>query len=228
MLPTAPLPMGFDRRQSWPRAPSLRHRIGVGATYTSMGSERPAEALRRSVREPEAFAGFYTEHAHPLLSYFARRVLDPELALDLTAESFAQAYLARARFRGSTDSEAAGWLYGIARRQLALYFRKKKVERRALLRLGIQVPILDEEQEVRLVELAELDELRAALRPELERLSSAQRAALRLRVVEELPYPEVAKRLGISEHAARARVARGLKALAAALDRIPSLKEAST
>jgi RNA polymerase sigma-70 factor (ECF subfamily) len=41
---------------------------------------------------------------------------------------------------------------------------------------------------------------------------------VRLRVVDELPYPDVAARLGISEQAARARVSRALRALAGALD----------
>jgi RNA polymerase sigma factor (sigma-70 family) len=187
--------------------------------------ETSAEALQRSAREPEAFARLYREHAEALLAYLARRTYDPDVALDLTAESFAQAFVGRARFRGSTDAEAVAWLYGIARRQLALYFRKGKVGRRALARLGIEVPRFDEEEQSRLRELAELHDLRAALRVELERLSPAQQDALRLRVVEELPYREVAARLSISEGAARARVARGLKALAAALDRNPQLKE---
>ena len=41
---------------------------------------------------------------------------------------------------------------------------------------------------------------------------------MRLRVVDELGYPAIATRLGISEQAARARVSRGLRALAGALD----------
>jgi RNA polymerase sigma factor (sigma-70 family) len=187
--------------------------------------ETSAEALRRSVREPDAFARFYRKHAETLLAYLARRIYDADVALDLTAETFAQAYLGRGRFRGLTDAEAAAWLYGIARRQLALYFRRGAVERRALRRLGIEVPRFDEEQQARLKELAEFDDLRVALRIELERLSPAQQDALRLRVIEELPYPQVATRLCISEGAARARVARGLKALAAALDRNPLPKE---
>ena len=190
-----------------------------------MNGENPAKALRRSVQEPEAFAQFYRRHAEALLTYLARRVHDADLALELAAESFAQAYVGRARFRGSTDAEAAAWLYGIARRQLALYFRKGNVERRALQRLRIAVPRFDEEQRARVAELAELGDLRAALRIELERLSRAQREALRLRVVEELPYTEVARRLEISEGAARARVARGLKALAAAMDSNSLIKE---
>jgi RNA polymerase sigma factor (sigma-70 family) len=190
-----------------------------------MQGEPSAEALRRSAREPEAFGRFYQEHVDALLAYLARRVYDIDIALDLTAESFAQAYLGRSRFRGRTDSEAAAWLYGIARRQLALYFRRSEVELRALRRLGLKAPRLDEQEETRLKELVELDDLRAAVRTELERLSVAQRDALRLRIVDELPYAEVALRLRISEQAARARVARGLKSLAAALDRRPLLKE---
>jgi RNA polymerase sigma factor (sigma-70 family) len=176
------------------------------------------ESRRRSRR-------FYEEHAESLLAYVMRRVWDVDVALDLTAESFAQSYLSRRRFRGSTDAEAAGWLYGIARRQLALYFRRSAVEKRARQRLGLQAPRFGDEEEARLRDLAEPDGLRAAVRLELERLSAAQREALQMRVVDELPYTDVADSLGISQQAARARVARGLKALAAALDRQPSLKE---
>jgi RNA polymerase sigma-70 factor (ECF subfamily) len=190
-----------------------------------MNDDSSAQALRRSRREPEAFARFYEEHAESLLAYVMRRVWDVDVALDLTAESFAQAYLSRRRFRGSTEAEAAGWLYGIAKRQLALYFRRSAVEKRALQRLGLQAPRFDEEEEARLRDLAEPDDLRAVVRLELDRLSAGQRQALQLRVVDELPYTDVADSLGISQQAARARVARGLKALAAALDRQPSLKE---
>jgi RNA polymerase sigma-70 factor (ECF subfamily) len=190
-----------------------------------MTSSKSTGALQRSAREPEAFAHFYEEHVESLLAYLARRVYDADVALDLAHETFAQAYLARQRFRGSTDAEAAAWLYGIARRLLARYFRRSAVELRALRRLGLQAPRLDDAEEARLRDVADLDQLRAALRPELERLSREQRDALRLRVVDELPYSAVALRLGISEQAARARVSRGLKVLARALDNHPVLKE---
>jgi DNA-directed RNA polymerase specialized sigma24 family protein len=47
----------------------------------------------------------------------------------------------------------------------------------------------------------------------LSALSSGQQQALRLRVVEERPYQEVASLLGITEPTARGRAARGLRAL---------------
>lgn len=181
-------------------------------------SESSAQALRRSRREPEAFVGFYRAHVDALLRYMVRRVCDAEAALDLTAESFAQAYIARRRFRGQTEEEAVAWLYRIAQRQLARYYRRAKTERRALRRLGIEPPRLDDERQARIEELAESEGAREAVRRELTRLSPAKREAVELRVVEELPYAEVARRLEISEGTARVRVTRGLKTLALALD----------
>lgn len=192
-----------------------------------MGSVSTVDALRRSLTEPEAFAAFYDHHVEALLAYLTRRVFDPEVAIDLTAESFAQAYVARWRFRGSTDEAATAWLYRIAERQLSRYVRRGIAERKALKRLGLERPSLDEDQRARIEELAELADLRDVLRMELRHLSQAHRDALRLRVVEELPYWEVARRLGISEQAARARVSRGLRALASALNRKSLPKEIS-
>ena len=99
------------------------------------------------------------------------------------------------------------------------------MQRRAIKRLGLQVPQITESEEARILELAELDPLRAAVRSELAKLSAAQQEALQLRVVDDLAYEEVAKRLDITEQAARARVARGLRVLADALDRHESRME---
>lgn len=182
--------------------------------------------LRRSVREPELFADFYRDHVEALLGFFARRVYDPQVALDLAAETFAQAFISRDRFRGSTEEQASAWLYRIARRQLSRFFRRAQVERRGLERLGIEPPQLDDEQQARVEELADIEGLRGVIRGELGRLSHVQRQAVELRIVEELPYAELARRLDISEGTARVRVNRGLKALASALDNYPHVKEA--
>jgi RNA polymerase sigma factor (sigma-70 family) len=191
-----------------------------------MTDSSAAETLRRSAGEPEAFADFYRGQFDPVLAFLARRVYDPEVALELTAESFAQAYLARSRFRGTSDAEAEAWIFRIARRQLARYFRNGDVQLRAMERLQIDLPVLDDERSAGIEELAELDGLRSALRNELARVSRSQREALWLRIVEEMPYAEVAQRLEISEQAARARVSRGLKSLSSALEGNPAVNEA--
>lgn len=187
--------------------------------------EAIASNLRASAESPTRYATFYKEHVGQVHRYFARRVFDQDAALDLTAETFAQAYVSRGRFRGQTDGEAVAWLFGIATRQLALFLRRKRVEKRALERLGIEVPELDDDDRTRLEELSGLSELRSAVRRGLGELSDAQRQAVQLRVVDELPYREVAERLSISEGAARVRVMRALRALGVLLDPSKAAKE---
>jgi len=67
--------------------------------------QNPAQMLRRSTSEPEVFAEFYKQHFERVLAYLARRVCDADLALELTAETFAQAYMARGRFRADRRAE---------------------------------------------------------------------------------------------------------------------------
>lgn len=177
-----------------------------------------ASSLTRARREPSAFGGFYAAQSRDLLAFFARRTFDVEVARDLTAETFAQAFEHRRRFRGSTDAEASGWLFGIARHQLSRYARKGVVERRAIERLSIQLPAVSEEDYGRIAELAGLAQLRDRVAAGFGELSDDQRDALRLRVIDERPYAEVALALGISEQTARARVSRALRSLADAID----------
>jgi RNA polymerase sigma factor (sigma-70 family) len=170
------------------------------------------------MQDLDAFAALYRREAQTVLVFVARRTLDPELALDLTAETFAQAFRGRRVFRGSTEMEERAWLFTIARRQISRYHRRGTVERRALDALGAQMPEVHEDDLREIEEAAGLDALRATLGDELARLNDGQRAALQLRVVEERSYPEVADALGVSEQTARARVSRGLRALARALE----------
>ena len=163
-------------------------------------------------------AALYAAHRERLLAFFVRRTADTEIALDLWAETFAQAVANRHRFRGGTDDESAAWLYGIAQRQLAAYLRRGYAEKRAMQRLGLERPPLDPELEAELERVADLAELRRTVGGALTTLSHETRSAVELRIVRELPYAEIASRLAISEQAARARVSRGLRALAVVLE----------
>lgn len=160
---------------------------------------------------------FYREHARTLLLFFTRRTFDAEAALDLTAESFAAAFASRRTFRGATDQEAGGWLFAIARRQLARYFEAGAVSQELVRRLGVETPVAAGAELERIEEMAGLGTLRAGLRDQLVALDAGQRKALWLRVVNEQPYARVAQQLGISEQAARARVSRALRALGESL-----------
>jgi len=163
-------------------------------------------------------ARLYAAHARALVAYFARRTFDPQVASELMAETFASAVADRRAFRGDGDEAAAAWLYGIARHQLSNWYRRAAVERRMLGKLGLEPPMLSDVEYERVEELAGLDELRARVASLLAQLPVEARDALRLRVLEERPYPEVAAALGIAEPAARARVSRALRGLAAELE----------
>jgi RNA polymerase sigma factor (sigma-70 family) len=180
--------------------------------------------LRAPLTTPEGFVELYRRESQLVLRFCARGVLDADAAIDLCAESFAQAFRGRQGFRGATEAEARAWLLTIARRQIARYLKKGVLDRRARDALGMQTPRLHEDEVEEIERLAALAPLRTALAEELSRLGGVQREALRLRVVEERPYPEVASSLGVTEATARARVSRGLRALAAAVE-WPSLTE---
>lgn len=178
---------------------------------------------RASPKGLEDFSGLYAMQAERVLIYLARRVLDPEVAVDLMAETFAQAFEGRRSFRGSTQEQAAAWVFGIARNQLSNYLRRGRAEQRAVTRLGMQIPPLDCADGAKIEELADLGPIRSAVTEHFERLSAEQQEAVRLRVIDEMPYPEVARRLHVSEDAARARVSRGLMRLAASIEqRVPA------
>jgi RNA polymerase sigma factor (sigma-70 family) len=168
--------------------------------------------------DAEAFSELYTREAEAVLIFLTRRTLDGETAVDLTAETFAIAMRSWVKLRGLQREQQRAWLFTVARRQFGRYLRRAKVERRAIRRLGIQVPQVEHDDLLRIERRAGLGELRTVLSRELAALTPQQREALCLRIVQERPYVEIAEQLGVSEQTARARVSRGLRRLAQALE----------
>lgn len=156
---------------------------------------------------------FFDRHADAVLGYFARRTADAQTAADLTAETFAEAFASRRRFR-DVGAPAAAWLFGIARHQFSGWVRRAAAESRARSRLGLPRIQLDDEEIERIEELADLRRVQTALTSALSQLPPDLAEAVSLRIAQELPYSDVALRLGCSEAAARVRVSRGIGRLA--------------
>jgi RNA polymerase sigma-70 factor (ECF subfamily) len=171
-----------------------------------------AELIVASRRDPTRFRELYDRRAEDLLAYFYRRVLDAEVAADLLAETFAVAFERRGRFR-DRGKPGGAWLYGIAAKELSHWYRRQAVELRAVKRLGMTVPPLDDESIARIEALVDSEAQRTAVAAALGRLPDGERTAVELRVVEELEYSEIATRLSCTEGAARVRVHRGLARL---------------
>ncbi|MCA1678540.1 MAG: sigma-70 family RNA polymerase sigma factor [Actinobacteria bacterium] len=126
--------------------------------------------------------------------------------------------VACAAARSLRGDNGAAWVWGIAHNVLRDTHRRHRAEQRALRRLGVARVALSDDEASRIEELPGLASLRGTLAGALESLNENQRDALRLRVVRELDYATVAERLGVSEATARARVSRGLRKLATAMN----------
>ena len=124
-------------------------------------------------------AALYERQREPLLLFLVRRTTDPELALDLWAETFAQAIAGQRRFRGDED-DAARWLYTIAHRQLAYYYRRGYARQRAMQKLALERPPASEDLEAALLQRAEADRVRGELTVALAQLSPKARQAVEL------------------------------------------------
>jgi RNA polymerase sigma factor (sigma-70 family) len=176
------------------------------------------ELLEASVTCPEQFVALYDRHAPGLLAFFARRTYDAQVAADLTAETFAQAFAGRASFLNPGPGAAASWLYTIARRQLGRFIKRRRVESRWRDRLGMETLQVAPDALERAEELIDLERVRDEVGAALNGLKGDLRQAVVLRVVEGRPYPEAARLAGCSEELLRQRVSRGLKRLARDLE----------
>jgi RNA polymerase sigma-70 factor (ECF subfamily) len=183
---------------------------GVGCVSRVERSD--AQLLADAGSDAAAFRDLYERYAERIHGYLLRRTGLSEVAYDLTAETFARAWQSRKQFRDASGGSAAPWLYGIARHVLLMSVRSGHLERRAMRQLGVLAHAADaDENRPEPLWLVGLDEL-------LDELPVGQREAVRLRVLDDLNYQQVAAALGTSVQAARVRVHRGLAAIRQNID----------
>jgi RNA polymerase sigma-70 factor (ECF subfamily) len=172
-----------------------------------------AELLKAASEDPQAYREFYDRYAVWIHSWFVRHTGSESASLDLTAETFAQAWHASRRFRDEAEGSGAPWLFGIARNLLRQYHKHNRIESAARERMGLPAMSAECEDYERVDERSEIGALEPLLRRAMRALPAEQRRALELRIVHGLPYDAVAGRLGCSQNAARLRVSRALRAL---------------
>ena len=181
-------------------------------------AEPPSDAqLLRDTDDPvETFAVLYRRHVDAVLRFCAARGADAETAADVTSETF----LSALRTRSSYDPrypDARLWLIAIASRKLIDGHRRTKGDRHRRDALMATAPRpTDRDRDA--YEALFADEDGAAL-DFLADLPQAQQDAIRLRVVEDREYAEIARDLGLSEPATRQHVSRGLARLRSQLGR---------
>lgn len=136
------------------------------------------ELLIATAGDPEAFGVFYRRHVRSVLAFFRRRVSSAEVALDLTAETFAAALEGSRRYELRPEP-ARGWLYGIAWNKFHEAQRQGRAEDSARRALGMAPIVLSDEGIERIEALAG-----GAALEVLETLPAGVRDAVRARVVD--------------------------------------------
>jgi RNA polymerase sigma factor (sigma-70 family) len=163
-----------------------------------------ADLIARSLAEPDVFTAVFDRHSAEILRYVYAR-LGPELAEDVTAETFLAAFWSRSRYDGAW-SDARPWLYGIAVRQIRRH-RRAEARRLRLLRSAlVDLPVEDHSD--RAVERVAAAELGPRLAAAVAALPPQDRDLLLLIAWAELSYAEVATALGTTTSAVKARLHR--------------------
>jgi RNA polymerase sigma factor (sigma-70 family) len=166
--------------------------------------------------DPEAFERFYREHVEAVQRFVARRVDDPYLAADLTADVFVAAIESARSYRHGRG-EPVAWLFGIARNVVADEWRRTAKELRTAARVRGR-ELLAEDDVAALHERIDSESSARALYRELRGLRPGEQAVLELVAVDGLSAEEAGRALGIGGVAARVRLHRGRRRLRGRLD----------
>jgi RNA polymerase sigma-70 factor (ECF subfamily) len=149
----------------------------------------------------------YRRYAADVFRFALYLSADREEAADITSETFVRAWTAPEPIRMAT---VKGYLFTIARNLYLQGLRRKK--RLVLLDAALERAIPDPGASP-LQRTEERSDLAAALAA-LQKLPEIDRAALLMRAMDELPYEEIARSLGVSLSAAKVKVHRARLALA--------------
>jgi RNA polymerase sigma-70 factor, ECF subfamily len=166
--------------------------------------------------DPDAFERFYRQHVEAVQRFVARRVDDPHLAADLTADVFVAVIESASSYRRSRG-EPVAWLYGIARNVIAGDYRRRAIELRAAARIRGR-ELVDEDDLAALHERIARESAARALYRELTRLPAGERSVLELVALDGLSVSEAGRALGVGAVAARVRLHRARRRLRSRLD----------
>jgi RNA polymerase sigma factor (sigma-70 family) len=157
--------------------------------------------------DPDAFEAFYLDHLETVRRFVARRVSDPHLAADLTADVFLAAIEAAGSYRADRGSPAA-WIVGVARNVVAAEFRSQ-LRQQQLHRRVAGRRLLDADALTRIEERIDAERETRRLYAALAELSERDRALIELIAIDGFSVAEAAAALGVKPATARVRLHRG-------------------
>ncbi len=161
--------------------------------------------------DPDLFEAFYREHLEEVQRFVARRVEDPHVAADLTADIFVAVIEGADRYDSRLGSPRA-WLFGIARQVVHQEYRRRSRFNRAISRLGGH-RVLQPDALAHAVDRIAAEASARALREDIAAMSPVLRDVLELVAIDELSVTEAAAALGITANTARVRLHRARRQL---------------
>jgi RNA polymerase sigma-70 factor (ECF subfamily) len=174
------------------------------------------QELAKITSDPDAFERFYRQHVEAVQRFVARRVDDPYLVADLTADVFVAVIESSGSYRRSRGKPVA-WLFGIAHNVVAGERRRKAKELRTVGPIRGR-ELVHEDDLAALHERIDRESTARALYRELSRLPEGERAVLELVALDGLSVSETGQALGIGAVAARVRLHRARRRLRNRLD----------
>lgn len=166
----------------------------------------PADEVHRIGNDPDALASFYLAHLDRVQRFVARRVTDPHLAADLTAEIFLAAVDTAAGYRSDRGVPEA-WLIGVARNVVNAEFRRNARDREIVRRISGR-RLLDTDSIAEIEERIDAEREARALYEALATLGAKDRALMELVSVDGLSVADAAAVLGVKPGTARVRLHR--------------------
>lgn len=173
--------------------------------------DEEAQDLAGVGKDPDLFEAFYREHIEAVQRFVARRVADPHLVADLTAEVFLAVIRSAHTYRPARGS-VVGWLYGVAHNVVSAERRRRAREHRAHERVAGQRELAGEDL-VRIEDRIDAGAHARKLGAAMDRLSKGERAVLELVVLDGLTVKDAAHALHIQQVTARVRLHRAKRAL---------------
>ena len=145
-----------------------------------------------------SFETIYRAYYRRVYSFLYKLCHEHETAEDLTQETFYQAYKSLPRYRG--ECEMFTWLAAIAKNMFFKHLRHARHEN-IVIDLYVTEPEapLSDEPGYRIVREVEAEQVRRAIAS----LPAKYADVLILRIYGELPFREIAMKLGISENSAK-------------------------
>jgi RNA polymerase sigma-70 factor, ECF subfamily len=150
--------------------------------------------LNAALDNPTAFSWLYDRYVHALYKYLLGKTGNAAEAEDLTSQTFLSALENLPRYQNQGNFRA--WLFGIARNKWVDFYRRSKRH----VSLGDYPPVSTESDFLQKVIQDEKSQVLTGL---VQRLSGSEGELLRLRLVAELEFREIAVVLGKSEAAVK-------------------------